>query len=134
MTRIRATCVSALPILLVLAGCGSDLESRNAALGLEDDGESDIVLTRQTPSASGSARQIDGLGEVDQVSSDFAEMDGPDDGVVVAREDDDDDGEPIIVDASADDLRDTAQGFSPDPIDDASGIDPNPISPEPMSD
>ncbi|KLI62999.1 hypothetical protein AAV99_13275 [Aurantiacibacter marinus] len=123
-----------MPVLLVLAGCGNDLESRNAALGFEDDGTSDIVFTRQTPRGSGSARQIDGLGNVDQVSDDFAIMDGPEAGPETAGVEGDDDDGPTIIDASPDDLRDLAQGFAPDPVDDASGIDPSPILSDPVGD
>lgn len=134
MTRFTTTYVSALPILLLLAGCGNDLENRNAALGLEEDGASDIVLPRQKSSSSNSARQINGLGEVEQVSDDFATVDDPEAGPNAGSIGGDGDDEPVIIDASPEDLRDIAQGFAPEPIDDASGLDPRPIAPAPLSD
>jgi|GEM_PF-1494858 len=135
MKRSALTLSAAIPLALLLTGCGDDLESRNAAAGM-DSGADDVVITRQEPdTASDDGRlAIDGLGNVDEVSDDFAVIDAP---VAIAEIDadtDDDEAEPRIVDASPDDLRDTAQGFAPEPMDDASGIDPSPILPEPVSD
>lgn len=136
MTRFQRTSASALPfMLLLLAGCGDDLESRNAAVGLEDDDGSEMVITRQSSDAESTGRQeIDGLGDVDRIADDFAMDDDVSPIPSGASENGEDDGEPTIVDASPDDLRDMAQGFSPEPADDASGIDPSPILPEPVSD
>ncbi len=132
MIGFRRNCALSMPLLAVLAGCGNDLESRNSAVGLDGNDSADMVIVRQSAGSksggSGRERTIDGLGEVDQVSDDFA---------VMADEGDDEedaDGMQTVVDASPDDLRDMAQGFAPEPLDDASGIDPSPITPEPVSD
>lgn len=93
----------ALPTLLALAACSDDLESRNAAAGLDED----AVLEAQIESAP---RQ-------DNAASDVA-MEGD------AGEEDE--AEETVVEAAPDDLIDSTEGFAPEPMDNAAGFDPSP--------
>lgn len=108
----RATLASCTALAAVLAGCGDDLESRNAAIenaGPPGGGEREMVLT---PGRQGEDRRN-------------AETRPADNGFAGQR--DDDEGE-RVVDAEPDDLIDAAEGFDPTPMDDASGIGTDPMA------
>ncbi|MGB3794726.1 MAG: hypothetical protein WA957_00275 [Alteraurantiacibacter sp.] len=106
---LAVICASAM-----LAGCGDDLESRQAAVQ-ERSPSTDIGGGQPQPGETRISRQ--------QPSAQTAEGFAGDD---VASPDDD----IAVVDASPDALIDDAQGFSPDPMDNASGFDPSPDSPQ----
>ncbi|WP_120077678.1 hypothetical protein [Aurantiacibacter odishensis] len=99
-----ARAAAGLCAIALLAGCGDDLESRQAAVqGMEREG-GDITVRQAAPEASGPTVSRDSDG--DQSADDL------------------DQGAAIDVPPEA--LIDTAQGFSADPIDDAAGFDPTP--------
>ncbi|WP_340588852.1 hypothetical protein [Erythrobacter alti] len=111
---------AALPALM-LAGCGDDLESRGAA--------AEKAIADRAAAARDADAQDDVV-EDDVVATPRAEAERP---ARARRPAADDDDGPTVVDASPEELMDTAQGFSPDPLDDASGIDPAPLRPEPIT-
>ena len=87
----------------MLAGCGDDLESRNAALAESQNAQLPQVETSEAPSPPPAPV-----------------VDAPGQGAVSDGED------TVIVDAQPDELLDSAQGFDPTPIDDGKGYDPSP--------
>lgn len=113
--RLTLTCLAALPVLL--AGCGDDLESRNAAIESAggQGGEPEMVLT---PGRQGEDRR-----NAEEASRGNGGFGRP--GRANARDEEDDDE--LVVDAEPDDLIDAAEGFDPSPIDDASGIAADPL-------
>ena len=113
MTRNALLCAT-LPAIMLLAGCGDDLDSRteaaertmaeraaaaDAAEVVEEDSDDDVAAPRRAPARERADR---------------------------------DDDEETVVDASPDDLLDSTRGFAPEPLDNASGIDPAPLRPEPV--
>lgn len=107
----RLTVFACTGLAAMLAGCGDDLESRNAAIGNDGPpgGEQELVLT---PGRQGEDRRD-------------AETAPVDNGFAGQHEDDESES---VVDAGPDDLIDAAQGFDPTPMDDASGIGADPLS------
>lgn len=120
----------AMPGLGLLTACGNDLESRNAAAGVDTYAPPEMTI-ESSNAGNGSGNRIvasegapSDFGSQDTTEQEEAARTGSDFG----RADD----EEVVVDASPDDLVDSAQGFSPEPMDDASGFDPSPIPPDPM--
>ena len=100
-TLARAS-ASVLAIAL-LAGCGDDLESRNAALAdFEAPADAGMTVQARAPAATG------------------AEAPPPEDPAI------DDVNEEAPVNADGEDLLDSAQGFAAAPMDSAAGFDPTP--------
>ncbi|GGD44663.1 hypothetical protein GRI62_10480 [Erythrobacter arachoides] len=100
--------------ILLLAGCGDDLASRNEAVfTTEGGGEAQIVLkpSRRSPSQAPSSQPTTGAGFGDDDSTEA-------------------EGSPEVEDATPEDLIDTAAGFDPSPMDDASGLAPEPEAEE----
>ena len=114
MTRKPALLAATLPALALLGACGNDLESRQeAANELQPserfiDGEAPAPRSAPAPTAAAEPEEEEA--------------------------DDEDDEEEVVVDASPDDLIDSAQGFSAQPMDDARGFDPSPQSAGPDPD
>lgn len=113
MTATRPALLTLTSLTMLLAACGDDLESRQAAADAQI-GEREVTLEPR-PAPSPEATTI-------------VEMDDE----VEAEEADD--SEEVFVDASPDDLVDSAQGFSAAPMDDASGLDPTPMGRETFDD
>ena len=113
--RTPAVFMAALPCAALLSACGDDLDSRNAAAGLDSQTDVEIISqASRTPAAEAEVQTFD---------------DNED-----ASDEGDDGEEAPIVDAMPEDLMDSAQGFAPEPLDDTAGIAPEPIGAEPMQD
>lgn len=146
MKRTTFALAGALPAALLLAACGDDLEARNDAVS-RDEGSVEIIdadseFAPMAEDFEGRMR-IEDLPEsqrAGQVEGSAAERVAipleteipqrstiPRDAIEV-----DADTEETVVDASPEDLMDTTEGFAPDPLDDAAGIDPAPINPDPL--
>ncbi len=111
VTRLVPTL--ALPTLLALAACSDDLESRNAALGMEEDGsEQELTIERQAPTGSTFEEE------------ETAEL--PDDEEAQPVEGEAEEDAETVVEAGPDDLIDRAEGFAPEPMDNAAGFNPSP--------
>ena len=100
--RLRLAALVALTCLA--SACGDDLESRNAAATGARENPPAVPVAQDTPRPAATTR----------ASTPTAPADG----------------EPVVVDAQPDDLLDDAEGFSAEPMDDASGIDPTPVTAE----
>ena len=111
--QARLSTIAALLGVVLLAGCGNDLESRNeAATGSADGAQRGMtIVSTQRRQAGSTAAPAPTGGETVFADEEVA---------------DSEDGEPLMVDASPDDLVDNAEGFSTDPIDNAQGWDPSP--------
>ncbi len=119
--------VLALPALV--AACGDDLESRQAAIdesGPPQNGDMVLIPGRQasdgqtSPGAAGATpMRIEDI-EDGETNPEYLE-----DGMAIPPAGADG-GDSLVVDAAPDDLIDSARGFSPEPMDNASGIDPAP--------
>ncbi|MDF1835012.1 MAG: hypothetical protein P1U62_09040 [Alteraurantiacibacter sp. bin_em_oilr2.035] len=106
MTTTRFPFAIALPILLSLSACGDDLESRNAATGMQE-GEAQAQGTMRIERQRTQPKQ--------QPATAFSDEPGE------SRE-----SSETVIDATPDDLVQDTQGFDTAPMDDTSGIDPMP--------
>ncbi|MWV29121.1 hypothetical protein [Aurantiacibacter rhizosphaerae] len=102
-----------LAAIAALAGCGDDLESRQSAVqertpGRDLSGQQPQPRETRLTVQPAPATKAEGFADDDALS---------------------DDGE-VIEDATPDALIDSAQGFSTDPIDDTSGLNPSPEAPQ----
>ena len=104
--------VSLLVLPLLLTACGDDLESRNAALGLDSD-------ERPLPVAERTVSDADAPGNREPQTAS-------------ATEADDGEGPPTVL-AEPRDLVIGTEGFAPEPMDDATGFAPEPTAPEPFN-
>lgn len=121
MTRNALLCASTLPAMLLLTACGDDLESRSQAAeraiaeretAAQDADEQDSDVSEESEAAAPAETTSDAdVGEAEEAAE----------------------AEEAVLDASPEDLMDTTQGFAPEPLDDAVGIDPAPIDPEPVT-
>lgn len=111
---------------LLLAGCGDDLESRNAAAGYTPSEEREAAIA--AVEAANTREEVEPANAAEE-DADQPQPEGFADG---GDTEDEDASDQTVVDASPDDLRDTTQGFAPEPLDDASGINPSPMVPEPF--
>ncbi|WP_271078649.1 hypothetical protein [Aurantiacibacter sp. MUD61] len=116
-----------LPLPLLIAACDDDLDSRNAAAGVDREGQSEFVVQQpraRVASSEGSSR-VEGFDDTEEQEE--RARTGSDRGG-------EDDGEEVVVDAAPDELIDSAEGFSAEPMDDTSGFDPSPPPPETFGD
>ena len=100
---------------LLLAGCGDDLESRNAAIAHSSPPRpvaTETTARRATPAAAQSATSFAGEDEAPTRRRTSSTAEGED---------------PVIVDADPDSLMDDTRGFAPEPLDDAVGLAPTPM-------
>lgn len=103
-----ALALSAVPLL---AACGDDLESRQAAVQEQQPMGGEMTVGEQEPQITRAGRAP----SPQETAQGF-----------------DDEGDPdaeITYETMPDPMVDTAQGFAPDPIDDTSGFDPTPVDP-----
>lgn len=113
MTKKPVLCIAALPVTALLAACGDDLSSRQQEAAEYQPTERFIESAEPSSSPTTSAPQASPA----EVSEDAAEED-----------------EALVIDASPQDLVDSAQGLSAAPMDDAQGFDPTPEPPERFGD
>lgn len=97
----------------LLASCGDDLESRQAAV---QDRTPERDLSIQSPPQSARDSAVSATAAPAEGFADDTLANGKDAG--------------IVEDAAPDELIDNAQGFSTDPVDDTSGFDPSPDTPQ----
>ena len=107
----RAAALFLTSVLLALAACGDDLESRQAALDQPQGGEI-MIGAQETSAVSGTmpAAPAPGAPQGFDDAGDNGSMDE----------------EETVFDAEPEMLIDDAQGFDTAPIDDTSGFDPSP--------
>jgi len=122
MKRTTFALAGALPAALLLAGCGDDLEARNERAMQERKDRT------EAPDDAQEVEQDDTVTESANapLGSDIAADDS------ASEPDSDEDSEETVVDASPEDLMDTTEGFAPEPLDDAAGLEPAPINPDPL--
>ncbi|GAA5048241.1 hypothetical protein GCM10023208_05270 [Erythrobacter westpacificensis] len=95
-----ARAATTLSAVALLAGCGDDLESRQQAVQGLEPARDEITIRNATPQES--------------------------EATVTRRAPEDNVDQGAAVDVPPESLIDTAQGFSADPMDDATGFDPTP--------
>lgn len=124
--QTRFNAVYLLPLPLLLAACGDDLESRNAAVGADSfGGGRDIAITERTDGVSSGGRIISGANATSNRNAEAAPA-------ARAGGDVEEDGPPTI-NAEPRDLIISTDGFAPEPMDDAAGFAPEPTAPEPFN-
>lgn len=106
----RAACL--LPLVVLLAACGDDLESRNEAAGLDQRGGSGemTIVTQDSASARSNRTSSTRSPNAQPTAQGF-----------------DEEEDVLEVDAGAETFIDSAQGFDPTPMDDTMGFEPSPM-------
>ncbi|MBH5321833.1 hypothetical protein [Aurantiacibacter sediminis] len=126
---MRLKSLGLLPLPLLIAACGSDLDSRNEAAGVDRNGQREFVIQQPQNRGQSSARIVGSEGAAAFQGFDDTEEQEESARTGSDRGDAGDDDEEVVVDAAPDELIDSAQGFSAEPMDDTTGFDP---SPEPL--
>ena len=101
----------ALSAVSLLAACGDDLESRQAAVQERQPVGDEVTVREREPQVTRASRAP----SPEATTQGFAEEDDPD--------------AEVIYETMPEPLVDDAQGFDPSPIDDTSGFDPTPVDP-----